>query len=203
MKHLAIASAVFAVALAAPALAQQQNPPASSSTGASGMRMPYESGFWGHVGFGVGRSRLQSDCIGGFACDSRDNAWRFYGGGRFNNTFGAEVGWLDLGKFQRGGGLTEARGLDLAATAGMPIGQNSSVFLKAGAAVMRTEVSGIAPGLATGADTDWGPRIGIGAQIGLSPQWALRADLDRYRLDFRSGKTNVDTLTVGAQYSFR
>src|SRR6185436_18335212 len=166
MKSIVIAPAILAAALAAPALAQQgsspQNP--SSSTGASATPMPYQAGFWRHAGFSLGRARLQSDCIGGFGCDNRDTAWKVYAGGRFNNTLGAEVGWLDLGKFQRGGGDTKARGLDVAGTAGMPIGQNSSVFVKAGFAVMRTDVSGTAGGLNTGRDTDWGPRLGLGAQ---------------------------------------
>lgn len=173
----------------------------SPNSASDSWRMPYQKEFWGHGGISVGRSRLNS--CPGIACDRRDNVWRIFGGGRFNNTFGFEAGWLDLGDFSGAGGATSSQGLDLAVTAGVPIGSNSSVFGKVGAAYMRNRVSGTAPGLVTGTDRGWGPRIGLGAQVGLSQNWALRADIDRYRLDMPGGDRNVDTFTVGAQFTFR
>jgi OmpA-OmpF porin, OOP family len=196
--HVAVLSlAAFALTLAAPSFAQQSPP----RTSGEGLRMPYESGFWGHAGFSLGRARLRADCPGGFNCDLRDDTWKVFAGGKFNNTIGGEVGYLSLGDYSLAGGTTKARGVDLALTAGVPLGQNTSVFLKLGTIYTRTNTDGV--GIATGRETGWGPRYGIGGQIGIGPQWAVRLDADRYRMDFAGGSRNVDTFTVGAQYSFR
>lgn len=110
-----IATLAGAMAVASTALAQQSgSPPVRDS-----WNMPYQSGFWGTAGFSLGRSKLHAPCPAGNECDLRDNsAWRAYVGGKFNNTFGAEVGLLDLGSWDRGGGTSKARGLDLALIAG-------------------------------------------------------------------------------------
>jgi opacity protein-like surface antigen len=163
--------------------------------------MPYERGFWGNAGLSLGRAKLHAPCPGGTNCDLRDGTWRAHVGGRFNNMFGAEIGWVDLGNFGRGGGQTSAHGLDLKALAGVPIGQNSSVFGKLGVARLRSNVSG--SGLSTGEETGWGPTYGLGAQVGLTKNWAVRGDIDRYRVKLPGGKDNVDTYMLGAQYSFQ
>ena len=123
-------------------------------------------------------------------------------GGRFNDILGAEVGWVDFGDFPRGGGETTARGIDLKLLAGVPLGENASVFGKAGLAYLRTSVGGT--GLATGRQNDWATTYGIGAQVGLTKNWAIRGDIDRYRVQFPGGgKDNIDTYMLGAQYRFQ
>jgi OmpA-OmpF porin, OOP family len=193
MQLRALAAVFTASLVSLPVFAQQSEP----------VRMPYERGFWGHAGLSIGRSEFKESCPAGFPCDDQDQTFRAFAGGRFNNTFGGEVGIVNIGKFQRGGGTTDGWGLDFALTAGVPIGANSSIFGKLGAFYGRTEVSGTAPGLNTGKERGWGPRFGIGGQIGLTPNWAVRADLDRYRVALPRGKDDVDTLTLGVQYTFR
>src|SRR4051812_20638881 len=86
-----LAIGIFAAAIAASVHAQQTNT-------TPGYRMPYQSGFWGYVGGAVGASKFGS-CAGSgvlFSCDRRDTAWKVYGGGNFNQTFGLEIGYLDL-----------------------------------------------------------------------------------------------------------
>lgn len=199
--HLAVSSlAALALGFSNLAFSQQANPPPPRDS----LAMPYQSGFWGNAGLSLGRAKLHAPCPAGASCDLRDNAaWRAFVGGKFNNIVGAEVGLMDLGDFERGGGHTTARGLDLAVVAGVPIpvGQNSSVFGKLGAAYVRTNVSGT--GLTTGRESGWGPRIGVGASIGITQNWAVRLDADRYRVDLPGSTQNIDTYMVGAQYSFR
>ena len=195
-----VATSFAAIVFTGGALAQQSTPPPKA--GGSGLQMPYERGFWGNAGLSFGRSKLHAPCPGGTNCDLRDGTWRAHAGGRFNNVFGAEIGWVDLGDFGRGGGQTSASGLDLKAVAGFPIGENSSVFGKLGAAYLRSNVSGA--GLATGRENGWQPTFGIGAQFGLTKNWAIRGDIDRYRVSLPGGsKDNVDTYMLGAQYSFQ
>lgn len=198
MKRLAI-TLPFAASLLAAGLAHAQTTAASGS----GISWPHQRGFWGHVGASAGVSRFDGGCFGGTACDRRDQALRIFAGGRFNDTIGGEIGWLNLGEFTRGGGETDAQALDLVATAGFPLGANSSVFGKLGAVYARSEVTGTAAGLRTGKEDGWGPRYGLGAQVGLSKNWALRADWDRYRIKLPGEREQVDAFMVGAQYTFR
>jgi OOP family OmpA-OmpF porin len=193
--------AIAALGLAASAVAMAQT--ATSRNAADGWRMPYQSGFWGHAGASLGQSKLKLGCPSGASCDNTDTGFRAYAGGRFNQTFGLELGLVNFGSFDRAGGDTKGWGLDIPLMLGFPIGTNSSVFAKAGIVYSRMDVGGNSALVSTGKESGWGPRWGLGAQIGLTPQWALRGDWDRYRVHFPGSKDNVDQLTIGAQYSFR
>ncbi len=193
MKSFSIATLLaLGLGLAAPSFAQTQP---------DTWRMPYERGFWGHAGVSAGPSRLDADCPAGTSCDDKDYMFRAYAGGRFNNTIGLELGVLNLGKYQRGGGDTDGWGADIALIAGFPIGSNSAVFGKVGTIYARTEADGT--GITTGKERGFGLRYGIGGQLGLTKEWAIRADLDRYDLPLPGGKENLDTVMFGVQYTFR
>jgi OOP family OmpA-OmpF porin len=184
---------ILGLALAAPALAQTTDT----------WRMPHERGFWGHVGLSFGESRLDVGCPSGFGCDDKDQFWKLYGGGRFNNIFGLELGAMNFGKFSRGGGETDGWGADVALLAGVPIGANSAIFGKLGVVYARTEVSGVAPDLTTGKERGFGGRWGVGGQLGVTKNWALRADFDRYRVPFPGSHEDLEAWTLGVQYTIR
>lgn len=191
--HAAAAAALMAVA-----------PSMAAAQAGSGITWPHQGAFWGHAGVSIGASELKADCpAGATGCDDKDQVFRIFGGGRFNNIIGGEVGYVRFGDYRRGGGETDAQGLDLTLMAGVPFGNNWSVFGKLGTVYSRTEVTGTAPGFTTGKDNGWGPRVGVGLQAGITQNWAIRADWDRYRLQFAGGDEDVDTLSIGAQYSFR
>jgi outer membrane protein W len=61
------------------------------------------------------------------------------------------------------------------------------VLAKGGAAYTRTKVTGTAPGLQTGTADGWGPRFGIGLDAGITQNWAIRLDADRYRFKMPGG----------------
>jgi hypothetical protein len=190
MKSLAVSTAVLAagLALTAPAFAQTTTAGGSMES----WRMPYERGFWGHFGLSGGRAEVDNA-----PGDDKADFWRLYAGGRFNNAIGLEIGGLRLGDVGQAGSETDGYGIDFALMAGFPIGANSAIFAKAGAIYSRTETPG------AGSEDGWGPRFGVGGQIGLTPTWAIRADWDRYEMRFVGGKEDVDTLTIGVQYTFR
>jgi OOP family OmpA-OmpF porin len=196
LKHFVL-PLVTGLALATPAAAQQT----SSST--ETWRMPHERGFWGHAGLSFGQSKLDASCPAGFGCDDKDQFWKAYGGGRFNNIFGLELGVMNFGKFSRGGGETDGWGADATLLAGLPIGANSAIFGKLGVVYARTEVSGTALDLSTGKERGFGGRWGVGGQLGLTKEWALRADFDRYRLPLPGSHEDLEALTLGVQYTFR
>lgn len=203
----ALALATLGATASGFALAQASATTSTSTTSAESWRMPYQRGFWGHAGLSFGQSKLGDSCVGTLACDDKDQTYRLYAGGRFNNAVGLEAGLMNFGKFDRGGGRTDGWGLDATLVAGFPIGTNSAVFGKLGAIYARTEAegtpAGVAAGLRTGKERGFGPRFGIGAQIGLTPQWAARLDIDRFRIPLPGGKEDLDTIMLGAQYTFR
>lgn len=174
---------------------------ASTARSSTGLRMPHQSGFWNYVGIGAGVSDFNDACIGGRSCDRHDTAWKIYGGGKFNETFGFEVGWVEMGRTEIGGGSLEARGLNLSLLAGFPVGMNSGVHAKLGTTYGTAETNGIA-GLNSGRNRDWGMSYGIGGSIGLNPNLQLRLDWDRYRFDFNGGNRDVDALMLGMQVKF-
>ncbi len=109
-----------------------------------------------------------------------------------------------MGRADFAGGHADAQGLNVTFTAGVPIAGNSSVFGKLGTTYGHTRLWGTAAGAPSGSDNGWGLSYGIGGQIGLSRNWAVRLDADRYRFKFTGGNDrDVDALTVGLQYSFR
>jgi OOP family OmpA-OmpF porin len=189
----------LALAVAAPSFAQPTDPQQTDT-----WRMPYERGFWGHAGISAGRGKLDAPCPAGFECDRTDNrVFRAYAGGRFNNAIGLELGVINIGDYTRGGGVTDGWGADAALVAGLPIGANSAIFGKLGVIYARTEVAGSAPTLRTGKERGFGGRWGIGAQLGLTKEWALRADYDRYLLPLPGDHEDLDVLLLGVQYTFR
>lgn len=199
----ATAAAVAALSASGLASAQSQSPTARTGTDWSQWRMPYQSGFWGHAGISLGQSELDASCPAPADCDDTDQAARIYFGGRFNNAVGLEVGFLHTGRFRRGGGDTDGYGIDLALVAGFPIGANSAIFGKLGTIYSRMDVNGNDALIRTGSERDWGWRYGIGGQIGLTPQWAIRADWDRFEVALPGSKPDLDTVMLGVQYTFR
>jgi OmpA-OmpF porin, OOP family len=189
---------LLGLGLAAPSFAQ------TTTTTTDTWRMPYERGFWGHAGISFGQSKLDDvTCTPGLRCDDKDQAFKLYAGGRFSNIFGLEVGVLNIGKFYANGGEADGWGADAALIAGIPIGSNSAIFGKLGVIYARTEISTTVPVITNGKERGFGGRWGVGGQLGLTKQWALRADFDRYRLPFPGDHRDLETLMLGVQYTFR
>ncbi len=192
----AISAAFVGLSFATPAMS------ASPRTG-DGLRMPYQGGFWGYGGLNLGRSRYDVNCAG-FSCDRDANTAKLYVGGRFNDWLGLELGWVDMGRTDFAGGHADGQGLNVSLLGGVPVGQNSSLFAKLGTTAGHTRISGTAPAASSGTENGWGLSYGIGGQFGITQNWAVRLDADRYRFKFAGNdRRDIDTLTVGLQYTFR
>ena len=70
------------------------------------------------------------------------------------------------------------------------------------ASAWRTELRAPDTLTATGHKSGWGWTYGAGATFAITPTVQLRADWDRYKLDFANGRSDVDMLSAGVQFRF-
>jgi OOP family OmpA-OmpF porin len=166
-------------------------------------RAPWRGDFWGYMGISAGESKFRTECSSLFDCDRKDTGWKVYAGGRMNEIIGIEVGYTDFGRIRALGGETDAWAVPITVTAGIPIGERFSVFGKAGGLYGRTDVDA-GPGTLfdTGHKSGWGWTYGVGAGFNITPTLQLRADWDRYKLDFIGGRRDVDMATAGLALRF-
>jgi hypothetical protein len=172
----------------------------------SSLQMPYQKEFWttGHAGIEIGRSKLDVDCPAGASCDERANAGKIFAGGRFNNIFGGEVSFLQTNNFDFSGpgtsGNLKLQAVNFGLLAGVPFGpsKNSSIFGKLGVLWGHSK-------LGDQSQNGWGGSYGLGATMGVTRDWAVRLDWDRYRFKLPGGggdRENIDSFLIGAQYTF-
>ena len=169
-------------------------------------RAPWSGDFWsgGYFGIGAGESKFERECSNNnvFSCDQRDTAWKLYAGGQMNDVLGLELGYTDFGKIKASGGETKAWAVPISLTAGVPLGP-VRVFGKAGGLYGRTDVNADPSTLFdTGHKSGWGWTYGAGASFAVSQTVAIRADWDRYKLDFVGGRDDVDMLSASVQFRF-
>lgn len=159
---------------------------------------------------------------GATGLSSRDqgqgNQWRLQGGYRFNENLALEGGFIDFGKakytadYQGGSaqGRVKAAGIDVAAVLSLPVGENFSVFGKAGAVAARVKSTLTADAPASLASNNASvnvvrPLFGVGATYKLSQNVDLRADLDHVGglgKTASTGKMNDNMFSLGLGYNF-
>lgn len=196
MKQAGIISAVAILGLAGSgaALAQQD------------YRAPWRGDFWGYVGASAGETKFRTECsrvLTQFECDRKDTGFKVYAGGKMSEVLGLEVGYTDFGRIRASGGDTDAWAIPVSLTAGWPLGARFGLFGKVGGLYGRTDVTASFDSLTeTGHKSGWGWTYGGGATFALTPAVQVRADWDRYKLDFAGGRKDVDMLSAGLQVRF-
>ena len=121
-KALIAITALSAAVFAAPAMAQMRMPSMSSA----------------YIGGSLGQSKFKVDCGG---CDTKDTAFRLFGGYQFNRTIAAELGYTDFGKLGGTGGL-EANAWDLSGVFSWPFANQFAAFGRLGLARVEGKASG-------------------------------------------------------------
>ena len=161
------------------------------------MQLRVDTGWY--MGLSVGRSESRDICttIGG-ACDAKDVTYGVFGGYQINRNFGVELGFHDFGEaksdgFSLGGApgsfTSETRVLELVGTAGLPLTDNFSVYLKAG--IFRFDTDAFATGFGQVSDKGTKGTFGLGAQYKIGRHFAARVEWQRY-LDVTSAILGVD-----------
>jgi opacity protein-like surface antigen len=193
-KHIIAAVAAVGFMASGPAFAQQ-----------SEYNAPWRGEFWGYIGASGGQSKFRTDCnrtVTLFECDRKDTGWKVYAGGKINEILGLEVGYTDFGRIRASGGDTNAWAVPVSLVVGAPIGTRFNVFGKVGGLYGRTDVTAEASTLFTGRKNGWGWTYGAGAGFNITPGLQVRADWDRYKLDFVGGRSDVDMLSAGLAMRF-
>ena len=164
--------------------------------------VPYTS--HGYIGFNVGVTDWDAPCGGGgFACDDSDNAFHLYSCGMFNQYIGGEIGLIDFGRADRGGGRVKAHGLNLSLVGRVPLGR-FSVYGKLGALYGRTDSEVLpASGLSGGKESGWEPSYGLGVGFDFTPRSSIVLEWNRFDLNFvGSGKQEITTTSLGYVHRF-
>ena len=155
--------------------------------------------------------------VNGFTADNRDKAYRIFGGYQFNRYLGVEAGYFNLGKFGYSASTTplgrldgqiklDGPHLDLLGT--LPMTEKLSFIARVGVhgARARDQFTGSgAVGVlnANPRKTEANYKVGAGLQYAFSPGFAMRGEVDRYRVnDALGNKGDVDTVTVSLVFPF-
>lgn len=187
-----------------------------------------ERGWYG--GLAAGRSQL--DFGGNFAQvafatasttsqDDGDAGYKIYGGYRFGRHLALEGGTSDFGSFSfrrivtapTAGTVTanvQSRGAHFDVVGILPLGQRFELFGRLGlirtVTTTRTTTTGPVVLFGTGQERDIhiSPRIGVGAEFGLTPKLALRLEYEEQNLDFRffNESKSVQLVSLGLKLRF-
>lgn len=160
-----------------------------------------------YVGGSVGQTDVKDDdCPDGASCDDDDIAWKAFGGYQFNQYWGLEVGYLDLGEYDAKGPGTdatfEADGFSYMATAGYPITDKFSILTRFGGYRWDADLdSSIGSGSNSGNDFAYG----FGARYDFSDRLAARIEWEKYLNvgdSDKTGESDFDLLSGSLMYKF-
>ncbi len=132
-----------------------------------------------------------------------------------------EGGYSDLGKSKfhsivtsggsgTGDGEWRAYSIDISALGILPLGDQFSLFGRAGLGIWNLDFKFTASGpggTATVSESESGvsPLLGIGATFNFTPQFSLRGEIERHfsvGKDDTTGKSDIDLITLGLQFRF-
>lgn len=145
--------------------------------------------------------------------DDTDNAWKLFGGYKFNRYFTIEGSYADLGKFSINSTLAtgthettiELQAVAIAAVAILPLTYNFELFGKAGGQYWDADHSSTPLGEGSRSDQSSDVMFGLGAGYNLNDNFGLRVEWELYNdigehvsLD----KSDVEMWSAGLQYNF-
>ena len=184
---------IVALALAAPAVAQDQGI---------------------YAGGSIGQMTAKDACDGfngvpGVTCEDSDTAWRALIGYQFNRNFAAEVGYVNFGQVEaRGPGGTatiEATAFEVVAIGMLPVADRFSIYGKAGIYRGETDANVNTFALVTSvSESNTDLTFGVGARFDFTRNIAGRVEWQRYT-DVGGGdigEADIDMISVGAIFKF-
>lgn len=176
------------------------------------------------VGLGFGYQKSDDNCPAAATavvpCDDKGTTWKIFGGYQFNKFFGLEGGYVDLGKAEASGSITdpvfgtfsgtaefETWGVFFSAVGTLPIGQSFGIFGKVGAAYTDSEatLTGTSSLLGSGtlSESDNGTDLtyGVGANFNIQ-NFSIRVEWERFQNAGGDFEADVDLISAGFSYKF-
>lgn len=184
--------------------------------------------WYGGVGLGWTKARIDDGRIergfagSGLTVDSISDdengfGYKAFAGRQFNEYFGLEGGYFNLGKFGYSLSTTPSgsstasikfQGLNLDAVGTLPITEKFSALGRVGVTYVQSRDSFTGGGAVTISDgnpkkNEGSYKFGVGVQYAFTDALALRGELERYRVNDAVGnRGDVDMLSVGLAYHF-
>jgi OOP family OmpA-OmpF porin len=156
-----------------------------------------------YAGATFGQAHWRSGCLSTSpSCDDTDRALRVFGGYQINRILAAEIGFHNLGKATGSTAAIKGNAWEALAVAAWPITGGLSAYGKLG--IFRGNVEG-SGALLPNKETNYGPTFGIGAQLDVSRNVALRGEWQSYPKLGGSTlpKTDINVMSAGALWRFR
>ncbi len=159
-------------------------------------------GFYGAID--LGKMHALDVCAGAIGCSSGSNAARISGGYQFAPLWAAEVSYGSYGSatLGPGNGDWKTEGFQVSLVGNVPVGKVFSFIAKVGLADTKLTMS--QPGGATLSASRFTMTSGIGAQVNLDTNFALRAQYENLGEvgDAIVGPTRLHLLSIGAVVKF-
>jgi len=164
-----------------------------------------------YIGGSVGKSDFDDNNTTGLitsgTVDGKDTGIKIFGGYQFNQNFGVELAYVDLGKASYSGffgaapvtgGTVKTSGLNISAVGTLPLGSGFALFGKAGLFTWEAKANDTTGGLPFSATDDGVDlSLGIGASYDFTKNFAIRAEWERFK-----AVGDIDLLSVGVVYKF-
>lgn len=170
---------------------------------ASGVQMVQADDDTGwYVGLGVNRLDADFDNRADLDFDDSDSAASIKGGYMFNDVFGLEGGYLDLGNYKGGsGGEIDANAFWLAGLLNWGVSEHWDLYAKLGVAIVDAKSDQFVPlvGRVKEDDTETEALFGVGAEYDFG-NWNLFGEFSVVDTDVSD--LTVDIITLGVKYEF-
>lgn len=178
---------------------------AQAQSSAPGTGNAYDGAVHSYVGLSAGRSDFSlGSGTGLFGSEDRSTAYSLSVGSYINPNLALEAGYTDFGDVDRGGGRTQAEGVNLSVVGKLPLGSGFSLMGKLGTTYARTRVtSALGSGIEAGRESRFGWAYGVGAELLLSPEWSAVLQYEGHKLKFAGGvRERINVGSLGLRYRF-
>lgn len=157
----------------------------------------------------AGRAEARKACDNVINCSSDDTAVRAAIGYQFNKMVGLEAGYSSFGTVFEANNNNASASQDgnawtLSVLGTIPVGDRFGIYGRAGAARFDNDTTGTIQGIPVSNDNRTKPYFGAGVKFGLTDNFALRAEYQRYKDLANVGgvKDDVDAWSGGVVFTF-
>jgi OOP family OmpA-OmpF porin len=165
-----------------------------------------------YIGGSVGKSDFDDNnaipsLITSGTVDGSDTGFKIFGGYQFNQNFGVDLAWVDLGKASYSGtfsglpvtgGTVKTLGLNVSAVGTLPLSSGFALFGKVGFFAWDAKANDTTGGVPfSGSQNGTDVSFGVGASYDFTKNIGIRAEWERFKAE-----GDINLLSVGLVYKF-